>query len=216
MAKTPNQLTTAADILAVYNSLAEDTVISSEADSNELMQDLTRLFVSKPIKEILGCARMNGFLFNDVFEKMYRLTPDDLEIRKAVVATGLSLVDCFIQSGETKRADNWLERCYGMCPRGSVEEKIVVTKGISLVDEFVRDGEIVRAHGWLSKGFRLYPRGSKERSELKKKFAKVVKESAAVKFGSRKIVDVAGLRKIVQRELKKIRQPVLGATVAAK
>jgi polyhydroxyalkanoate synthesis regulator phasin len=162
---TPN-LTTAAEILAVFNSVAGDKEICSQPESIALLKDLTTLFLVKPVEEIAGCILTDASAVSYSLVTMSNLYSRGSEERKAVVAKGVSLVDEFVKTGHLDAAEAWLVKGYNAYPSGLEERKAVVAKRLSLVDEFVKTGHLDAADAWLVKGYNAYPSGSEERKAV--------------------------------------------------
>jgi hypothetical protein len=186
MEKTP-PLTTAAEIIAAYKTVSADLETEVAAEANGLLNDLCRLFVSKPVDEMRGCP--------------YQDMPS---------------MDGFVSAGESGIANAWLERGYAFYPDGSEEIKAVVAMRLSLVDAFAQVGMLANASMFLNSGYLRYPNGSEEynalvakQEELRQKMAQ---PKLSVQLGSG--WNIATLKEAVKGELAKISQPAFSGTDA--
>jgi uncharacterized protein YidB (DUF937 family) len=210
METSTQKLTTPTAILTVFDAVATDAAIDSKPDSNELLKDLATLFLAKPIKAIASSLQANPKLVHDALEKMFNLHPNGSEERKAVVATGVSLVDDFVKAGQLDAADAWLEMGYRVYAAGSEEEKAVVAKGVSLVDEFIKAGNLDTADAWLVRRCNLHPNGSEEEKTVVTRQEQIRHLRSSIQIGAAPKIDITGLRTVVKEELAKLRVAGVG------
>lgn len=166
METTTTKLTTAVEVLAAFNAVANDAELNKNPESAELLKDLGQLFIHKPIDEIAGSAGNNADAVHAALQKTFNLYLDGSKERKELVAKQLALVDDFVNAGKLDDANTWLVICYRVYPYGSEESKAVVAKGVPLVDDFLKAGKFDTANEWLERAYRVYPGGSEERKAV--------------------------------------------------
>ena len=226
METTTPELTSAAAILAAYDSIAGSNEIMFMTGRDELLDDLAKLFISRPSKEILGCIQAKDYFLNlglirnanAWLESEFCTCAGGSSEEREILDKGVILVDVFMQSGEFEDANEWLVKAYDSYPQGSVEEKAVVEKSVTLADAFVRAGEFRIARGWLETAcqMKLYPSGSKELNRLNKKLSQIKKRLRAFDstgLGTVEAANIPALKVSVQRELAKIQSPADSVTL---
>jgi len=160
---TTTKLTTAVDVLAAFNAVANDAELNKNPESAELLRDLAQLFIHRPIDEIVDSIANITDAAQTAIGKIFTLHPDGSEERKTALAKQLSLVDDFVKVGKFDAANVWLVTGYRAHFNGSEEVAAIVAKGVPLVDAFVKAGMFDVANEWLERGYRTFPDGSEER-----------------------------------------------------
>ena len=166
METTTTKLTTAVEILAAFNAVANDEELTKNPESAVLLKDLAQLFIQKPIGGIVDSLESITDAAQTAIGKMFTLHPDGSEERKAALAEQLSLVDDFVKAGKLDAANTWLVIGYRAYFYGSEEVAAIVAKGVTLVDDFVKAGMFDMANEWLERGYRTFPDGSEERKAV--------------------------------------------------
>jgi hypothetical protein len=173
---TTTKLTTAVEVLAAFNAVANDAELNKNPESAELLKDLAQIFIHRPIGEIVGALANNADAVHVAFEKLVNLYPDGSQGRRNLLGKQLLLVDDFVKAGTLDEANTWLVICYRVYPYGSEEVKAIVAKGVSLVGEFVKAGNFDTGNAWLERGYRVYPSGSEESTAIVAKRLSLVDE----------------------------------------
>ena len=128
METTTTKLTTAVEVMAAFNAVANDAELNKNPESAELLKNLAQIFIHRPIGEIDGSIENITDAYQTAIGKMFTVYPDGSEEYKAVVAKRLTLVDEFVKAGNLDAAGAWLERGCNTYPPGSEEEKAMAAK----------------------------------------------------------------------------------------
>jgi len=163
---TTTKLTTAVEVLAAFNAVANDAELTKNPESAELLKDLAELFIQKPVGEIVDSIENITDAAQSAIGKVFTVNPDGSEERKAVLAKQLSLVDAFVKAGKLDAANTWLVIGYRAYFYGSQEVAAIVAKAVPLVDAFVKAGMFDMANEWLERGYRTFPDGSEARKAV--------------------------------------------------
>ena len=85
---TTPKLITAAKVLAAFNAVTNDAELNTNSESAELLKDLARLFIHKPIGEIVGSVGNNA----DAVHSALLRSSEQLGAAPKIDITGLRIV----------------------------------------------------------------------------------------------------------------------------